>query len=153
MNEPLQLVAIKIERRSLAVALFIGTHLDYTHVHNLPSDRGKAETSAMGLVRWLRATFNVGSAAIEEVQNGELRRVVLGKPILEAFREQGIPAWQIEKAVLFSAFAHPPLKNRKELRETAMTIWPVLNARNISPSVLDAAALGLYIQTERLFQN
>src|SRR5262249_18855778 len=49
------LLAIKIERRSVAVAYFIGTQLDYAQNHHLPSEPEKAGGSAMSFVNLMIA--------------------------------------------------------------------------------------------------
>jgi hypothetical protein len=51
---------------------------------------------------------------------------------------------------VFESFAVEPLKTRKELREVITTFWPQLGTRDFDPSILDAAAVGLYAQVESL---
>ena len=41
----------------------------------------------------------------------------------------------------------------QRLREVVRTIWPQLTPNRHQICVLDAAAMGLFIQTERLFNN
>jgi hypothetical protein len=55
---------------------------------------------------------------------------------------------------LLEAYEHPPLRSRVELRRAASTIlWSMFNTETPNCQELDAAAIGLYIQTERQFHN
>jgi len=148
------LAAIKIERRSVAVAVFTNRHLEYTQVRQLSSAADKADASAVGFVSWILATFDVTSAALEQIQDGEeIRRAQLNEVVRTTLRNVGIPMWEAPKQELFEAYGVPPLRTRKELRAVVASIWPILNGRNGDGGILDAVALGLYVQTERLFQQ
>ena len=149
-----KLAAIAMTRRTLAVTIFSETRLDYTQVRHLSSSHDKAEDSTVGFVRWIVATFGVDSAALETVTPGDTsRRAVLSRLVLGILREEGVPVWEVSKQQLFDAFAIPPLRGQRELREIIVSFWPVLNTRGRSPVSLDAAALGLYVETERLFST
>jgi hypothetical protein len=147
-----KLLAIRVERRAIAAAIFHGEHLEYTQVRQLSSSREKALASAIGFVNWLLDSFAVESAALEAILNGdEIQRQILSDTIQRVLRERVLPIWQIPKTQVFEAFGHPPLRSRKELREAITTIWPVLAGTKGKSFIQDAAALGLYVQTERLF--
>jgi hypothetical protein len=145
-------VSIRIERRAVAAAVFQGEYLDYTQVRQLSSSREKAISSAAGFVRWLLDNFPVESAAIEDIPNGdEVQRRIVSDSVVEVLREQTLPIWQIPKTQIFETLGHPPLKSRKEVRRVITTIWPMLAGSNGHSFLQDAAALGLCVQTERLF--
>jgi hypothetical protein len=148
---PSKLVALKVERRSLAMAIFIDQRLDYTDVRQLSSSEEKADESAVGFLNWALSIFPIGSAALEVVAGAEIRRARLNRAILDAFRGRGIPVWEITPEELLGAFGEPPLRARREVREVVLSIWPILDDRKEEPSILDAAALGLLVQTKRLF--
>ena len=94
----------------------------------------------------------VDSAAIELISIGdEIQRQVLTDAIIFILRQRMLPIWQIPKSEVFGAFGHPSLKSRKQLREVIANIWPVLAGTNGKSYIRDAAALGLYVQTERRF--
>jgi len=148
---PSKLVALNVERRSLAMAIFIDQRLDYTDARQLSSSEEKANESAVGFLNWALSIFPIGSAALEVIAGAEIRRARLNRSILEAFRERGIPVWEITPEELLGAFGEPPLRGRREVRETVLSIWPILDGRKAESSILDAAALGLLVQTKRLF--
>ena len=81
----------------------------------------------------------------------EIQRRTLTDEITKTLRDHMLPIWQIPKTELFEACGHPALKSRKEVREVITAIWPVLAGTNGQTFIQDAAALGLYVQTERLF--
>jgi hypothetical protein len=146
-----KLAAIHNSRRSFAVAIFVGTHLDYVQVHHLSSSHKKAEDSTVGFVRWIVAKFEVSLAALEQFSedNGS-RSAVLNRVILKTFREAGVSIWLVSKPQLFQAYAIPPIRSRKELRAIASSFWPVLTSKGGDGQCLHAAMLGLYVETERL---
>lgn len=115
-----RLLAIKVERRCIAIALFVGNKLDFHDVHNLSSHADKAQASAIGFLNWVISSFDIESAALEHINNGtEIRRVVLNHAVLSLLRASGIPVWEVSKQSLLAAFGHPPLGTRIELREVA----------------------------------
>jgi hypothetical protein len=71
----------------------------------------------------------------------------------QALAERAMSVTETPKKDLFLAFSHPPLRSRTELRQVMSTIWPVLDHDSGRPFTQDAAALGLYVQTERLFNT
>jgi hypothetical protein len=156
MNGYSKLVAFRVERRSIAVAVFHGTHLDYAAVKQLASDHQKAEVSAIGFVNWITSTFHITSAVMEIFENGqEMLRAQLHLAISQNLNSGGAAIYKVGNAELFEAFGNPPIKSRKELRQVITTIWPILETKRESGigTKLDAVALGLYFQTERLFQH
>ncbi len=151
---PSLLAAIRVDRRAVAIALFNGAQLDYTQTRQLPGGIGKAETSLTAFLNWVLATFAVEGAAIETVSGAEnIQRARLARVAIEAIRNASVPIWEIPKDELLSSFGHPGLQSRKGLREIISRIWPILNTRGNTHWILDAVALGLYVQVERLFHH
>jgi hypothetical protein len=150
----LKLAAFRVERRSVAVAVFLGSQLDYTQTRQLPTDAGRASASLTGFVNWVLDSFRIELCAIELIDSGlEIRRAGLTQLTIAILREAGIPISEVTKVELFAAFGVPSLTSRRELRECAASIWPILNDPHSGTGVLDAAALGAYIETERLFNQ
>jgi hypothetical protein len=146
------LIAIRVERRSIAAAVFHGQNLEYCQVRQLSSDKNKVVGSAIRFITWMAGQFQLDSVAIESIPNGnEIQRGILTDAIIQALRERLLPIWETSKQDLFRAYGYPPLKCRKELREAITDIWPVLAGTNGKTFIQDAVALGLYVQIERLF--
>jgi len=143
------LLALKIERRTVAAAGFCGTRLEFTDSRELSSVASKAIASASGFLDWVCQVFESDSVALEPDVTGEVRRAALHKAIVAIIRERGFSIRETPKAELIEAFAVPVPRTRRELREIIGSIWPILDPDRFG--ILDAAALGLYVQTERLF--
>jgi hypothetical protein len=147
-----KLLAIRVERRTVAVAVFHGEHLEHTDVRHLSSARDKAVASTIGFITWMLEQFPIESVAIESLDSaGEILRSVLVEALTALLHEWALPKWKIPKAEIFAAFGFPPLKSRKAVREVACSIWPVLAGTNGKTFIQDAAVLGLHVQMERLF--
>jgi len=151
MRNDLKLAAFCVQRRSVAAAIFIGTHLGFCDARQLPSNRQKAESGAMGFVHWIIESFDIDFAALE-VLNGkdDLMRTGIYHATENSLRTRSVSIETIETEKLLSAFSVPAKAFRKDVREVITTIWPILASAKTHPAKLDAAALGLYCQTDRL---
>ncbi len=147
-----RLVSIRVERRAVAVAIFNGDHLEYTDSRQLSSIQDRALASAVGFIQWILERFPVDSVALEAIVNGhEIQRRVLDAAIQGILRERMLPIWEVPRPELLGGYGYPPLKSRRELRDIATSIWPVLTGTHAKVFIQDAAILGLHVQTERLF--
>jgi hypothetical protein len=148
-----RLLAVKVERRSVAVAVFVNNALDFHDVRQLSSQADKAETTAIGFLNWVIGNFDIESAALERMANGnQIRRAVLNEAIIGMLRNVAIPVWEVNKSHLLEAYGYPPLRSRLELRQAAKAIlWSMFNSDKPNNQEIDAATLGLHVQTERLF--
>ena len=152
--EQLRLASFRVERRSIAVAIFIGNQLDYSQTRQLPGDADRAATSLTGFVNWILDSFLIELSAIELIDRGvEIRRAELTQLTINILRDAAIPVSEVSKLELFAAFGVPALSSRKELRECAVSIWPILSDHRAGSGVLEAAALGAYIGADRLFHH
>jgi len=152
--EAMRVAAIRIDRRAAAAAVFIGSQLDYTQAVQLPPILDKAESSVTGFLNWIITSFGIESAAIESIdQDDQIRRLQLTKTAVSVLRGASVAVWEVSRAELLSSFGDPAPRTRKEVRQSVAQIWPMLNTRGTSHWVLDAVAIGLYVQTERLFLN
>jgi hypothetical protein len=150
-----RVLAIKVERRCIAVAVFVGTKLDFHDMRTLGAQPDKADSSAIGFLRWVIGSLDIESAALERMTNGdEIRRSVLNKAVLDMLRDSGLPIWEVSKQDLFDAYSYPELRSRVELRQAVTGIlWSMFNTDAPNCQELDAASVGLYVQTERQFLN
>jgi hypothetical protein len=148
-----QLAAIRIERRAVAVVILSGEHLQYAPlVRQLSSDSDKAIGSAAAFISRILAKCPFETAALETLPEGaEVQRSALMKTIHRVLSEQAVGIWQTSKQDILAAFGHPPMRFRNQVREVVSSIWPVINGGFGSPLIKDALALGLYCQTEYLF--
>jgi len=153
-DSPTSLLAIRIERRAVAAAVFNGTHLDYADSRQLTSARDRAVASSVGFINWMLDRFPVESAALETIPTGqEIQRRALHDAICVELREHALPIWVVSRADLLEACAYPFARSRADLRVTATSIWPILAGNRARIFIQDAAILGLHVQIERLFMN
>ena len=146
------LLALRIERRSIAAAVYLGNHLDYTDFRQLSSSKDKALGSSVRFVNWLLDTFRIDSAALEIIPiSQEIHRRTLSDLVEKTLQDRLLSLYRIRKSEVFEAFGEPRLRSRRELREVTTGIWPILAGSGAKVFVQDAAALGLHVQTERLF--
>jgi len=151
-NGDTSLIAIRVERRAVAAAILRRDYLEYTDARQLSSAHDKALASAVGFINWMLARFPAESAAIESIPNAhECQRRVLHNAICQTLRDRLLPIWEIPKAALLDGYGHPALRSRRQVREVATSIWPILAGTHAKLFIQDAAVLGLHVQTERLF--
>ncbi len=150
-----RLAAFRIDRRAVAVAILSGDHLQHTDGLQLSSAPDKALASAVSFItRRVMERFDFESAAFEIIPNGhEVQRSILHQATLQALGAKAIGILETSKADLFRAFGNPPAESRKELQKIMSRIYPALDSEPGRPWIHDAAALGLYAQTERLFNS
>lgn len=149
-----RLLAIRIERRAIAFAVFSGDHLKHADARQLSSVPDKALDSAASFTARFMTKFKFESAALEIIPNGhEMQRTLLHRAVLEVLSHEAIGIQEVSNTDLLDAFGHPGLQSRNDLRSVISDINPVLDESFGGPWIHDAAALGLYVQTERLFNS
>jgi hypothetical protein len=144
--------AMILRRRVAALALFQGTHLQGVIVRNIPSDEQRAQSTITSFIRQVCSkyhfediTFEQGVKPTERIERSyEFARI--------AFADQSSLPSKVSFRDLLVSFASQPLRDRHQLREIAKRIWPALNNRRCSIAALDAALVGLHIQTKRLLK-
>lgn len=145
-------VAVRIERRTIAVAVFRNGHLEYSDSRQLSSARDKAVGSAVGFLLWLLERFPVPFATLEAIPaDVEIQRLAIHGAICGILRERALSICEVPKAELLESCGQPPLKSRSQLRQVATAIWPILSGTHSKLFIQDAAILGLHVQTERQF--
>jgi hypothetical protein len=144
------ILSIKIERRRIAIAVFTGLEIDDMQVRYLPPERSVAETRAASFIRWMISAYEPSIAAMIFPNEIDKRRRPIALAIAEALRQEAIPIWEVQKEDLFKHFGNPPLASSRQLREIARRIWPAIGGANSAP-LLEAAALGLFIQLSRQY--
>jgi len=148
-----KLAAFKIDRRRISVAVFVGERLEFTDSRQLSLIVSKALENAKAYVDWVIRNFEIDSAAFESsIPRRGTWKSRFAPEMLKQFRDTGIPVFEAKLAPILTAFAHPPLRRRLALRDVICAIWPVISQKDSDVFRLDAAALGLYVQIERMFE-
>jgi hypothetical protein len=149
-----RLASVRIERRAVGFAILRGDHLMHADARQLSSVPDKALDNTVSFVTRFLERFRCESAALEVIPNGhEVSRTLLHQAVLRVLSAQGIGIIDVSKSDLFVAFGYPALRFRSDLRTIISDIYPVLDQQPGGPWTHDAAALGLYVQTERLFNT
>ena len=150
-DDETKLIALKAERRTIAIAGFTGDRLDFTNIVHLSSNRDKAFACAVGFLSKHIAHFRPDSATVEGVDDEDTQRADLMRTLVAVLRRHMLPVWTVTKHTLFEAFGKPTIKTRDELREVAGTIWPIFPGWGTHSMERDAAMLGLHVQLGRPF--
>lgn len=147
------LAALSIERRAMSIALFRSTSLEDVLVRQFISDLPKASDSLVEFINQTLARHPTEFVALLRPAKNAGRQVQsLYSVAVSATRNAKIPLSEIDERSLFDSYGHPPLRRREQLRNAGRTLWPSLSDIR-ARSAADAAALGLHVQMERLFNN
>jgi hypothetical protein len=72
--------------------------------------------------------------------------------VMATLRDHALPVWEVSRRELLDAYGHPALRSRTELRQVVTSItWQMQAQAGSDSQILDAAALGLMVQIERIF--
>lgn len=146
------LAAFSTERRTAAVIIFRGSQVEATRIRHLPLDAAKAEDSVRQFVTQTLERHGPEFIAVSRPSKKAGERI---RSFCEVVRkiagELDIPAVEVDDATLMSAYGHPPLTRKEYVRRVGRAIWPSLADINAKSAAVDAATIGLYVQTERLF--
>jgi hypothetical protein len=146
-----KLAAVRIGRRTVAVAVFVGTHLEHSEVVRLSSDLGAALQRVPAIVQRILDQFEVATVAIESpLPNSERRAAKFQEALVAQMRNIAVAIWPVTFADLCQHSSFPPVKTRHALRQIASKIWPVLGDGLRGKLGCDTALLGLHVQVERV---
>jgi|SRR5579864_954764 len=146
-----KLAAVQIGRRTVAIAVFIGTHLEHSQVVRLSSDLNVALRRVPAIVQRVLDQFGVTTVGLEpSIGQSERRTAKLQEALIQQLRNLAIAIWPVSFPDLCRHSALPPVRTRHALRQIAINIFPALGGTSNGKLDCDAALLGLYIQTERL---
>lgn len=149
-----RLAAFKISRRSVTVAVFSGRTLEYIDTQHLSVLPKIALEGIERFLGWIIENFQPEMAALgveEDEPDQRVRAQVLTQSAEQYLLQRGIPIWKVTDKELLNAYAVPAVPDKHELRQIARSIWPYLGSQHLP--ALDAALIGLLIQTERLLAN
>jgi hypothetical protein len=144
-----RLIAITVQRRTIAVAVFDGLRLERALPHTLPSSELQAKNSAMLFLRRMLQTFPTNLVAVEVAPSNGTVRIKIQKHILTQLRSLSLPIQEVTEAEILSAYRVPALTSRMEMRCIASRILPVNSEGHLAQEALDAAIIGLCVQVDR----
>ena len=147
------LAAFSIERRMAAVVLFRGSQLEGTRHRHLPPDTSKSSDTVREFARRTLEHHDPEFVAISCPSTKKIGNRIRTscEVIKEIASGLGIPVVEVDDMTLMCAYGHPPLTRKEHVRRVGRTIWPTLNDAKATKAAVDAALIGLYVQTERLF--
>jgi hypothetical protein len=146
------LAAFKIFRRSATAAIFSARGLEFIDIKHLSNDPAKATEALNRFVAWILENFRPELAALgPDEEDNKPRAAMLTGVVESLLRNQGIPIWKVSDKELLDSFATPALTQKHELRQIARSLWPQVGTEQLP--ALDAALIGLYVQTERLLSQ
>jgi hypothetical protein len=146
-----KLAAVRIGRRTVAIAVFIGTHLEHSEVVRLSSDLNAALRRVPAIVQRVLDQFGITTVALESLTGQSERRThKLQDALVQQLRNLALAVWPVSFTDLCKHSSLPPVRTRHALRQIALNLFPVLGGNSRGKLDCDAALLGLYVQTERL---
>jgi hypothetical protein len=149
MNE--NLAAVRIGRRTIAVTIFLGLHMEHVEVIRLSSDIESALRRVPAIVQRLLDQFEVTTVALESSPiHSERRTAKLQEALVAQLRAGAIAIWPVAFVDLCRHFSLVPVRARHALRQIASKIFPGLAGNSRSSLDWDAALLGLHVQIERI---
>ncbi|HLJ27904.1 MAG TPA: hypothetical protein VKY85_14435 [Candidatus Angelobacter sp.] len=144
-------VTFSIGRRYIAAAIFSGQKLEFSEVRSFQANTERAKNTVTAFINHIIQQFNIGSAGLEDIPESlQTRMAVLSRLSEQVLRDTGIPVAKATETELFDAYGEPPLRSRAALREVALAMFPQLKTESTQKERLDAAILGLHLQTEKL---
>src|ERR1700727_1297905 len=122
-----KLAAVHIERRTVAIAIFAGTQLEYVKIRPLSSDQSIAEKTLIEFVRRMLAQFEIDRVPLQAVPpNATVRTRALHSALASSLREAAVSIWDVPELAIMNAFGVPSLTSRSQLHQTISQMWPWL---------------------------
>jgi|SRR6185312_1601132 len=142
--------AINIRRRTAAIALFRELRLEGVIVRHLPNDMLRAENAIVGFAHEICNHYEIAIIAVESAERITERQQRSYRIAREAFDDESVAIHEVPIQELMECYAFRPLRVRQQLRRIARNIWPSLATKQYGNTALDAALVGLCIQTKHL---
>jgi hypothetical protein len=138
------LIAFIIGPQEIAYVIFERQQLLFWEVRTFPS--GIDIESLEAGFRFER--FNVTAAVLPAKCAEETRPT--HEALCSVLRKRGIPIFEISDKDLRESFGLPALKDRQELLRVSAAMFPQVPFGRFTHACLEAAALGLFFETNRL---
>jgi len=150
-----KILALRINRRALGVALLSRDALLLGDGRHLPSNPKRAAVSlSRWIQRWLAQTpdATVVLDTPASADGTSMRKLLEGIDTL--LMEGRVVPVRVSKPEILSAYGLRPARSRQEVREIVATFWPKLSelSGRIAPFAADAAAAALLAQYQSALQ-
>ena|SRR5437762_1764349 len=142
-------MSLAITEHESACAMFEGQKLISWEVHPFLSDADSAMKNITAQIVRSSAKWTISSAVMEQFSN-DRRPPDLYAVARQVLAGLAVPIFEIRTDDLFASFGIPPPKTRNELRSMVSSIFPQVPGGRLMQPCLDAAALGLHFETNRL---
>src|SRR5258708_10839172 len=103
-----EVVAVKVDRLAIGVAVLIGPRLSHTELRNLRYSDDDAVKSGAGLVRRLAEDYPKASLALEVGTDSTTRRARIIASVLQAARATRVPPWTLPPDTIYGALPASP---------------------------------------------
>ena len=142
-------LSFTISETELAYAVFRSQKLVFWEAHAFLSGIDRVIQKAVGHVARCVERYQPKAVVLESLpENGRASPVAL--QVRDSLRRLAVPIFEVSEQELLRSFALPTLKNRQDLRTVLVSIFPHLQSSRFMHSCLDAAALRLHFETNRL---
>jgi hypothetical protein len=142
-------LSIALPHDSLGLAIFQGPRLTFLEAHSLQTLPKPAEASAGFVLRCID-TF---SPAVAVMQYSSDEAAEIRAAVLEALRASNRAVSEIAEQDLLASFGEPPIASKEELRQVMAILFPQIPMKRLFFSCLDAVAIGLHFETQRLLAD
>lgn len=144
-------ISFKISSAELGFAVFSRQKLMFWEAHHYVCESREVEAKLIAEAVRAVEKFSVAAVVLEPLSAMEVKAAGFGTTLRTRLRDvNAIPIFEITEQQVFESFAFPAVGSRDELRQILATVFPQLQSNCLARHCLDAAALGLYFETDRL---
>lgn len=145
----MRILALRVARRALGVAVLHEDSFEVLDGRHLSSDRQLAEQTATDYLHKFLSTHETRGAVLLAPAERYQAPTSMLRVVQSLLVNAGVSLRIVYCEEMFRAFGQPPLKNRGELQAVAGMLMPEAAAFKgaVRPYVLEAAALALYADT------
>lgn len=137
-------IAFTISAREIAYAVFEGQKILFWEVRSFPL--GLDADSLDAGFRFERFNFTAAVLSSSGVDVGHPTRSAL----ISLLRKRGIPIFEVAEEDVLASFGLPPPKSQQELLRLVAAVFPQIPFARFAYACLEAAAYGLFFETNRL---
>jgi hypothetical protein len=146
-------ISFTISETEIAYAVLKEQQVIFWEICSFLSEPLDTLKTATGVVQRCINRFSPEAAIFESVETPAGPIPELCRAAREVFRQLGIPVFEIAGPALMRSFGYPPPKDAAELRKVVAAVFADLPAAPFAYPCLQAAALGLHFETDRLLNH